>query len=230
MKRMTAAFRPALALAITLVAAACDKSATGVDPEPVAPTAPTVATMAVTGSGTVYLRATLAANVTDVDGDIADVTIDWGDGTTFTVANGFDAIKLDHDFPAAGKTYTVTLTARDAGNLRTTSTKSLKIDPAPRACFDVKVIGVCYQTHPNYKGADLVFTAFDNKITSITLSTTKNDIETFVPVAGIVGQAKVRLTAGFSGSRGKSSIRLRVYSCTLFTICSSEIYDKTLKW
>ena len=58
------------------------------------------------------LTATLTGNVTDSDGTVEEVTIDWGDGNTTTISSGFDSIDQNHIYNSEG-TYDVIITAAD---------------------------------------------------------------------------------------------------------------------
>jgi hypothetical protein len=219
----------AAAAAVLLSSGACtDADPTAIEEVGNAP--PAIASFSVTKVGDVYLRVALKASVTDAEGDITNLIVDWGDGTSFTVVSGFAAVDIIHDYARADATYAITLVAADNGNNRTSRKESIRLDKAPGACLDIKLVGVCFQTHPDYKGADLTLKAFDNTVASASLSNSRNRVETFVPVAGIAAQAKVVLTANFSPAKGRSWVRARIYGCTLFTICTTQLADQTLPW
>lgn len=225
--------RPAIwALALILVTSACSGDATGPGVENEKETvdlAPEIVSLNVAEESTVYLRGVLAASVTDPEDNVTSVVVDWGDGETVTISSAFDDISRTHDYAEHGS-YTVVVSALDAGGNQVSRESALTLANAPGACLDVKLVGVCGQVHPNFQGADIVLSALDNELYTFSLSTTKNNVEIFVPVAGFVGQAKVVADANFSKTKGDSSVRLRVFACTLFSICTSEVSDKRWTW
>lgn len=76
--------------------------------------------------------ATLTASVSDADGDVADVVVDWGDGQTDTLTSGFENIELEHSYSSFG-IYSVTLTAKDTNGGEATKTTDLELSDFPTA-------------------------------------------------------------------------------------------------
>ncbi|BDU51056.1 hypothetical protein HLVA_16250 [Haliovirga abyssi] len=59
------------------------------------------------------LKLTLTGTVKDSDGEVKEVTIDWGDNTTsLTITSGFDNIIKEHLYSSEG-TFTIKVTAKD---------------------------------------------------------------------------------------------------------------------
>ena len=58
------------------------------------------------------LSVTLNGSITDSDGSISEVTINWGDGSNDVISTGFDTINKTHAY-AENKNYTITVTATD---------------------------------------------------------------------------------------------------------------------
>ena len=71
------------------------------------------------------LTVTLNGDVTDNDGSVAEVTIDWGDGNSDVISSGFDSISLNHTY-TENTNYTITITATDNENL--SKVKEIPID------------------------------------------------------------------------------------------------------
>jgi len=190
---------------------------------------PEIGGLSVAKAGDVYLRGTVKAGVSDPEGDVTQVVIDWGDQSTVSVTSGFGSISKSHDYKTAGS-YTVTVTAMDAAGNQVTGKGTLKLDEVPHACADIKVVGACFQVHPDYKGVDIDIEVFGNAIHKYSLSTTKNSAQVYLPIGGIWAQAKVVLTANFSRSKGKSYTRVQIYGCTLIAICTDALGDKKFTW
>jgi hypothetical protein len=209
---------------------ACSSDATGPgNEEETVDLAPEIASLNVAEESTVHLRGVLTTSVTDPEDNVTSVVVDWGDGETVTVSSGFGQISRTHDYAEDGA-YTVVVSALDAGGNQVSRESELTLKKAPGACLDVKLIGVCAQVHPNYQGVDIEISALNNEVHSFSLSTTKNKVEFLVPVAGVVGQAKVVADANFSKTKGQSWFRIRVYACALFLICTSEVSDERWTW
>jgi PKD domain len=216
----------AIALAAAIGSAGC-KGSDATAPKAAQP--PAIASLAVAKVGDVFLRASLTADVTDPDRDITTAVVDWGDNSTTTLTTGFAAIARVHDYSQTG-TYTVTLTALDAAGNRVSSNGSVRLDPAPHGCFDVQLVGVCYTTHPDYLGADLSISVLGTVVQQYNLSTTKNRIEAFVPVGGLLGQVKLVFAANFSRTKGASYVQLDEFGCTLFAICTNSLATQKIPW
>jgi hypothetical protein len=69
-------------------------------------------------------RVTLTGSVTDNNGSISELTIDWGDGSTDTITNNFDSINQNHTYSNSGD-YVVIITATD--NDGASSSKEINI-------------------------------------------------------------------------------------------------------
>jgi hypothetical protein len=216
------------ALALLVMTTACSSDATGPGGEDI-DRPPEIASLNVTEESTVYLRGVLTASVTDPENNVTSVVVDWGDGQTVTVTSGFDEISRTHDYARDGA-YTVAVSALDAGGNQIHRESALTLTAAPGACLDIKIVGICAQVHPNFEGVDIDISALNNVLQSYSLSTTENSLEFFVPVALLVGQAKVVAESSFSKTKGSSWVRVRVYGCAFFMICTSEVADERWYW
>ena len=58
------------------------------------------------------LKTTIMGSVTDSDGTVEEVVVDWGDGNLDTITNNFDSIKKTHTYADSGE-YTITVIATD---------------------------------------------------------------------------------------------------------------------
>lgn len=212
-----------------LILAGCNAGdATG--PDMPAPDAdPSIAGLKVAKVGDTYLRGSVKASVSDPEGKLDNVVIDWGDNLTTTVTSGFDALSKTHDYAKDGS-YTVTITATDMAGNRVVSKGSLSLDPVPHACADIKVVGVCFNVHPDYKGLELEIKVFDNTVHKYSLSTTKSRIEVLLPIGGIWAQGKVILTSNFSRTKGKSYLNVDLHGCTFIAVCGGTIAEKKFTW
>jgi hypothetical protein len=198
---------------------------------------PTISGIAVKADGQVYLRAGLTASAADPEGKLSDVIVDWGDQKTTTLTSGFDDISRTHDYDEAGK-YTVVVTATDAGGNRVTAQSSIEFEEVPQPCIDIKIVGACLKVHPNYKGADVELKFLDVKVTSFTISTTKNKLEFQTPMPVPSGKlippvwpaGRVIAEANFSKEKNKSYVRIRVLGCISLTKCEATVFDERLKW
>ncbi len=106
--------RPAIrvatvAIGLAVVGAACGTT-TDAGSEAAVNADPAIDTAEVIVSGSV---ATLVANVSDADGDLTSVSIEWGDGAVDTVTSGFPAVRADHSYTTPGP-HTVIVQATDA--------------------------------------------------------------------------------------------------------------------
>jgi PKD domain len=218
------------ALTAVFVLAGCSGSdATGPELTSQPDQAPQIAGLSVTKAGDVYLRGSLSAAVSDPEGKMQEVVIDWGDGSSLTVTSDFGAVSKTHDYKAAG-TYPVVVTATDAAGNRATGTGSLKLDPVPHACIDVKIVGACLDVHPDFQGVDIDIRVLDNSIYKFNLSTTKSRVEVILPVGGVLGQVKVVAMSSFSMKKNASYVRFQIFGCTLFAICTNALDDQKFTW
>ncbi|MDH3752518.1 MAG: PKD domain-containing protein [Acidimicrobiia bacterium] len=99
--------------ALAILGSACGTpteiaATTAVEP-PTASADPVVNSLDLVVSGE---TATMIANVTDPDDDIASVSVEWGDGETDTVTAGFPGLRADHEYEEAGP-YTVVVQVTD---------------------------------------------------------------------------------------------------------------------
>jgi len=76
-------------------------------------------------SSTDNLTATISGPITDSDGTVEEVTIDWGDGNTTTISSGFDSINESHIYASSGS-YTVKVSATDSKGA--TASESLTVN------------------------------------------------------------------------------------------------------
>jgi hypothetical protein len=215
---------------LALGAGACGgDSSSATDPTPGQPeVAPTVTGLRVGESPTIYIRATLAASVSDSNGDLAGAVVDWGDGKTSPVTSQLDAIDLLHDYARDGS-YTVTLTASDLAGNETSASSRLTFDPVPAECFDVSALKLCGQVHPDYKGIDLSVSALNINLDSFTLTTSSTSKTTYYQIVGPLGQVKAVTSAVFSRTKGQSQVTVKVYGCT-FNLCTGELGSQIYWW
>jgi PKD domain len=215
---------------LTLGAGACGgNGSSATDPTPAQPeVAPTITGLRVGESPTTYIRATLAASVSDSNDNLADAVVNWGDGKSSSVNSQLDAIDLFHDYARDG-TYTVTLTASDLAGNETSASSRLTFDPVPGECFDVSVLKLCGQIQPDYKGIALSVSALNIDIDSFTLTTSSTSKTTFYQVVGPLGQVKAVTSAVFSRTKGQSNVTVKVYGCT-FSLCTSELGSQVFWW
>lgn len=218
-----------VALPAALLLGGCDAGSNLTEPVIDNDADPAISSLKVAKVGDIYLRGSLKAAASDPEGELDNVVIDWGDGSTLTVTADFDAISKTHDYDRDGK-YDVTVTATDLAGNRVSSRGSLSLDPVPHACADIKVVGACFNVHPDYKGADVEIKVVGNTVHKYNLSTTKNRIEVILPIAGIVGQAKVIMTSRFSRTKGKSWLKVDVKGCTLLSVCTNSLGSKRFTW
>ena len=75
------------------------------------------------------LKASLEASINDPDGnsDLKQVSIDWGDGQTTNIQNGFKAIVSEHTYSNAG-TYTISLQAIDSADNSVSKSEEVTVD------------------------------------------------------------------------------------------------------
>jgi hypothetical protein len=139
-----------LLLALVLFGA-CDSSTTGpVEPENQAPSVASV-TMAPDG----YRKARLTGSVSDPEGAIDSVVIDWGDGTTTDVTGDPASISIEHTYDRA-QDYSVTLTVTDAEGLSAQRASSIRIEVPDPFCLDFfKIAGICIGGSSNLKNFDV---------------------------------------------------------------------------
>ena len=227
-RRLDARLLSLLPAALLILAGCNAGDSTG--PEMPAPDAdPSIASLKVAKVGDTYLRGSVKANVSDPEGKLDNVVIDWGDNLTTTVTSGFDALSKTHDYAKDGS-YTVTITATDMAGNRVTSKGSLALDPVPHACADIKVVGACFNVHPDYKGVEVEIKVFDNTVHKYSLSTTRSRVEVLLPIGGVWAQGKVILTSNFSRTKGKSYLNVDLHGCTLLAICGGTIGEKRFTW
>lgn len=74
--------------------------------------------------------ATLSAEVTDIDGAVQRVLVDWGDSQTDTVTSNFETIRLTHTYTAFA-TYKVTITATDDTGGEASKSENLEVTAFP---------------------------------------------------------------------------------------------------
>ena len=78
------------------------------------------------------LKVTVIGSVSDSAGNISEVKIAWGDGSSDTVSSGFDSIDESHIYNSEG-TYEVTVTAEDDAGATTSQTISVEVEVSNQA-------------------------------------------------------------------------------------------------
>lgn len=225
---------PAALTAFTLLAAAACASTDATGPDPAPDQEPTVAGVAMTADAKTYLRARLKGAASDPEGEMDDVVVDWGDGTTATLTQDFDAISMNHDFPEVGS-YTVTVTATDAAGNRVSDQATVKFEEIPKPCIDIKVVTGCATIHPDMKGLTVEVSVFGVKLNRFTLSTTNTHVE--LPIVSPVldglklyPYGRFAVDVSLSRTKGASRIRMYVIGCKVIGGCTETSLDHTLSW
>ncbi|MEZ4249503.1 MAG: PKD domain-containing protein [Polyangiales bacterium] len=68
----------------------------------------------------------ITGSVVDAEGNLAEVVIDWGDGSSSTITSGFNTVSVNHLYAAAGS-YTIVVTATDSEDQAATAELPLTI-------------------------------------------------------------------------------------------------------
>ncbi|MCB9611251.1 MAG: hypothetical protein H6722_02225 [Sandaracinus sp.] len=68
----------------------------------------------------------VTGSVVDAEGNLAEVVIDWGDGSSSTITSGFNTVSVNHLYAAAGS-YTIVVTATDSEDQAATAELPLTI-------------------------------------------------------------------------------------------------------
>lgn len=173
-------------------------------------------------------KVSLSAKVTDPNNDLKSVVVSWGDGTSEEVISNFQAIQLTHSYAELGKTYTVELVAEDLLAAKVSDTRPIGIATIARSCKKITEIEFCYDIQPDLLTAKITVKAFDNTLYEETLSASMPSVEFLVPVAGSIGQAKVKLTGDFSANGGENSVQVQVFACAFGLICTGEIANEKI--
>jgi len=176
-------------------------------------------------------QVTLAARVSDPNGDLQSVTIRWGDGTSEQITSNFQSIQLSHNYTELDKTYTVELEAADLLLGKAIDSVQVGVSSIAPSCQEITVgIEFCYDVLPDLLTANVSLKAFDNTVYEDTLSINNPSIDFFVPVISGIGQAKVKLTGEFSASGGENAVRVQVFACVsvplLDPLCTGEIANE----
>ena len=171
-------------------------------------------------------KVSLFANVSDPNNDLKSVVIRWGDGSSEEITSNFSSIGLTHSYSEVGKTYTIELEAEDLLAAKVKDTRQVGIASIARSCQKITEIEFCYDVQPDLLTAKVSLKAFNNTLFEETLSVDNPSVEFFVPVAGNIGQAKVKLTGDFSASGGENSVRIQVFACAFGLICTGEIANE----
>lgn len=143
-RRLTsrARIRSLLALSGILALGACDASSPS-EPEVPPNQAPVVESLSVGDDG--YRKARLTGAVSDPEGDIASVVIDWGDGKTTDVSGNYSDISVQHRYDRA-QDFTVTLIVTDGEGASSERSSSVSIQIPDPLCLDLlKIVGACIQ-------------------------------------------------------------------------------------
>ena len=174
-------------------------------------------------------QVTLTAKVSDPDNDLKSVVIRWGDGTSNKVTSNFQAIQLTHSYGEVGKTYTVELEAEDSiANIQKDS-RQIGVASIPFSCQKITEIEFCYDLQPDLLSVNVSVKAFNNTLYETSLSAAMPSFEFLVPLAGPVGQAKVKVTGSFSASGGDNSVNVQIFACT-FGICIVELTNQKISF
>lgn len=212
-----------LLLIAALGTAACNGSPTSPTdppaPPPPANAAPQIGSMSVAESG--YRTGRITAASTDADGQIVSGTVDWGDGSTSPITNGFGSINLTHRY-AQAQSYTVTLRVMDDDGAESQLARSVNIRVPPEACLDVLILDVCARSTSNFKNLNVAVRAGAVSLASFTISDGNPSIT--VPLGGGFG----RLTLSHNFNTGRLSISGE--ACPVpFLVCES-IGSRTIQF
>lgn len=201
-----------------VVLGACDSSATGPgEPEN---QAPTVASVAMAPDG--YRKARLTGSVSDPEGAIDSVVIDWGDGTTTDVTNDPGSISIQHAYDRA-QDYTVTLTVTDTGGLSAQRTASIRINVPDPFCLDFfKVVGMCIGGSSNLKNFDLEVRVLNKVVFSDQVR--EGDSRLDIPLGAGIGT----MTIDFDPDRGRFTFTGEV--CPVPFLVCREVVSQTFDW
>ncbi len=171
-------------------------------------------------------KVSLSANVSDPNNDLKLVVIRWGDGSTEEITSNFSAIGLTHSYSEVNKTYTVEIEAEDLLAAKVKDAKQIGVSSIARSCQKITEIEFCYDVEPDLLTAKVSVKAFDNTLYEETLSASMPSVEFLIPIAGPIGQAKVKLTGDFSASGGENAVRVQVFACAFGLICTGEIANE----
>ncbi len=201
-----------------VVLGACDSSATG----PAAPEnqAPTVASVAMADDG--YRKARLTGSVSDPEGAIDSVVIDWGDGTTTDVTGDPASISVQLTYDRA-QDYTVTLTVTDAGGLSAQRASSIRIEVPDPFCLDFfEIARICIGGSSNLKNFDLEVRVLNKVVYSDEVREGDNRIE--IPLGAGIGT----MTIDFDPDLGRFTFTGEV--CPVPFLVCREVVSQTFDW
>jgi hypothetical protein len=162
--------RPTLPIVATSLLAALAFSAcsdSGMGPDEPANAAPVIGSLSVVESS--YRTARVTAAVTDADGTVTTVRIDWGDGANTTVPSGFGAVSQTHKYGGA-QSYTVTVHATDDASGTAQLSKSVTIRVPPEVCASIEILELCASSTANFRNLNVAVRAGDIVLQSFTIS------------------------------------------------------------
>lgn len=148
----------------------------------------------------------VTANVSDPDGSLTTVKVDWGDGSTTDDTSGATAMGASHKY-AKPQSYTVTLTIIDDEGASTTESKSLEITYPAERCVGIKGIQFCAQFSGDFKHVRVYAQLLGEEVTFFKLEDGKAATEAWIPpgVARVLGK--------FNAST--KTITLQFQTCTI---------------
>lgn len=208
-------------LTVSAALAACSADSTGPSgPSEPANEAPVVQEIAVADDG--YRKARLTGAVSDPENDIASVTIDWGDGKTTEVTEGFADISVQHRYDRA-QDFTVTLTVVDGEGVTVDRSASISIQVPDPACLDFfKVIGACIEITRDLRNFNLDVKVLNKTVYKSEIKDGKGALR--IPLAGGFGF----LVIGFDMDIGKMTIGGEY--CVIPHIKCEPLTSKTLEF
>jgi len=159
--------------------------------------------------------------VSDADGQVSKVVINWGDGKDETVTNGFANISRTHEYGDA-QAFSVALMATDNLGLTAQSTRSVTISVPPEKCVGFKGIAdVCGRVTSDFSRINISVKAVDTVIASFS-------INEGTPVISLPTTPFTRLTATMNFNVGR--LRLQGEFCAIpFLVCTGT-FDETIQF
>ena len=167
-----------------------------------------------------YRSARLTANVSDPDGQVTMLVINWGDGKQDTVTSGFGSIARTHEYGDA-QAFSVALMATDNLGLTSQNTRSVTITVPPEKCVGVRIVDICGRVTSDFSRMNVSLKAVDTVITSFT-------VNEGTPTISIPLLPFGRLTATFGFNTGR--LRLQGEFCAIPLLSCSGLFDETIQF
>lgn len=165
----------------------------------------------------------VTANVSDPDGSLTTVKVDWGDGSTTNDTSGAASMNANHIYSKA-QSYTVTLTIIDDGGESAVESKSLSIEYPAERCVGIKGINFCAQFSGDFKHVRVYAQILGEEINFFTLEDGKSG-SAFIPPTGIA-----RLLGTFNASA--KTLKLDYQGCLIPYVASTckTITSQTIRF